>query len=665
MSENKIINRINRFINKNRIDLLFIIIITIFTLLLVYLLINANNQLGIYCSDVFIYLTNSLNFAGYPFGKTSNLYLSPVIYIITSLIFKLGYIDQIAIFAVTGIFLPIASIGIYLLFKLKLNRIISLFGAILFSSFSLNILWTANGTMDIPAIAISIWVIYFTILAVNRNPKYYLLAFPLFIIGFFTRYTVGFILPLMFLYILFEIDIIEKLSLLKSKKYTIDYLKKIIKSNKFKYFLIGILIALAIFSLFLVFLSSIGTDLTFMSQTQNAVSGDKGSSLDPGFKPDPYFYLENLGNFISSTSLEFHDLIPVLKNPGILSYFILFLILSGALLYILELLFKDKTNKKTKSDYKAEYNDITKYNRIKYNYKKYNYKNKRFYLKVLLVILITITIIITYKQISSIISEILFLIDILIIYNIILNYITHTKHPNNFINSHSINSFKSPAKAPIKNPVKTLNFNLLMISWFFIYLIFFSFSDVKVDRYFITVMPVIAYFGAYCFDFLSLRFIEFLESYKNKKYEKNLEKTLKNKENKNNKKNKDILTNKELIQNIIAIILILVFIVSAFSSVGIIPSKNKDIDGPIIISDWLKNYDPNYDNKVIWTYNTRYYTWYLMMNVGAAYENDIPKLEKNNVTYYISRNISKENYTIENYTIIKKYNNINLYKRNT
>ncbi|WP_156314768.1 hypothetical protein, partial [Methanobrevibacter arboriphilus] len=51
----------------------------------------------------------------------------------------------------------------------------------------------------------------------------------------------------------------------------------------------------------------------------------------------------------------------------------------------------------------------------------------------------------------------------------------------------------------------------------FIYLIFFSFSDVKVDRYFITVMPVIAYFGAYCLDFLSSKFIKFLKSYKNKK----------------------------------------------------------------------------------------------------------------------------------------------------
>nr|WP_302578580.1 glycosyltransferase family 39 protein [Methanobrevibacter arboriphilus] len=710
--ENNIINKINKNkiykykIYKHKIDILFILIIAIFTSSLVYLLINANDQLGIYCSDVFIYLTNSLNLAGYPLGKTSNLYLSPVICVITSLIFKLGYIDQITIFTVTGIFFPIASIGTYLLFKLKLNRITSFFGAILFSSFSLNILWTANGTMDIPAIAISIWVIYFTILAVNKNPKYFLLAFPLFVIGFFTRYTVGFILPLMFLYILFEIDIIGKISVLRYKNFKnfkksiLVSLKKLIKSNSFKYFLVGILIALAIFSLFLVFLTNKGTDLTFITQTQNVVSGDKGSFIDPGFKPEPYFYIENLGNFISSNSVEFHDLIPVLKNPGILSYFVLVLISGGALIYTLELVFRSIRNHRNKNND----NNINDYeNKNNYENKIKKYSNKAIYLKVLLAIIITITIIFTYKQVSSIISEILFLINILLIFNI-LNYILSSNNLNNTNNLNNLNNSNSEDYNNSNNsikPIKDLNFNLLMISWFFIYLIFFSFSDVKVDRYFITVMPVIAYFGAYCLDFLSSKFIKFLKSYKNKKQlgkafsiknnkdnnsENNnpIENNINNNKNSNNStkksnntknnnstKNSNSINNnydnsdKDLVQSLIAIILILVFIVSAFSSVGIIPSKNKDIDGPIIISDWLKNYDPNYDSKVIWTYNTRYYTWYLMMNVGAAYEKDIPKLEKNNVTYYISRNISKENYTIENYTIIQKYNNINLYKRNT
>ncbi|RBQ22329.1 hypothetical protein ALNOE001_20670 [Candidatus Methanobinarius endosymbioticus] len=68
------------------------------------------------------------------------------------------------------------------------------------------------------AIAISIWIIYFTILDMDKNPKYFLLAFPLFIIGFLQYILVVFILPLMIIYILFDIDIIQKIKLILSRK---------------------------------------------------------------------------------------------------------------------------------------------------------------------------------------------------------------------------------------------------------------------------------------------------------------------------------------------------------------------------------------------------------------------------------------------------------------
>ncbi|RBQ22328.1 hypothetical protein ALNOE001_20660 [Candidatus Methanobinarius endosymbioticus] len=61
--------------------------------------------------------TNSLTFPGKTIGKVSNLYLSPVLCFLTSIIFRIGFVDQIAIFIVTGIFLPIAGVGTYLLFR--------------------------------------------------------------------------------------------------------------------------------------------------------------------------------------------------------------------------------------------------------------------------------------------------------------------------------------------------------------------------------------------------------------------------------------------------------------------------------------------------------------------------------------------------------------------
>lgn len=633
---------------RNKLDLLFILLIIVFSSIMVYFLINANNNLGIYCSDVFIYLTNSLQFAGYSIGKPSTLYLSPVICFLTSLIFKAGFIDQIAIFAVTGIFYPIAIIGFYLLLRLKLNEIISLFGAILFSSFSLMILWTANGSLDIPAIAFSIWTIYFTILAVDKHPKYYLLAFPLFALGFFTRYTVGFIFPLIALYILFNVDIFnninKRLNLFGDMKLLFKRFKDLINSNNFKYFMIGIIIALLLFSSFLVAISRMNSDLTFITQTQDVISGSKGSLIDPGFTPDPYFYLTNLPNFLSSENIVFDKMIPVLNDPSILSYLTIALILIGGLIYIL-----DNINKELK--------------KIKENNRKNEKNEKNRNLKIIIIIIISSIIILTYKGVSSIISEILFLINILLIFNIInKNYENNTNTEDNKNNMNIENYANIIEDDNIHSPeTKSLNLNLLMISWFFIYLIFFSFSDVKVNRYFITILPVIAYFAAYSLDFLIKTLINrknFINE-NNEDNENNL--NIENNKNNNNEKNKK---SDKIIQNIVPLVLIILFATSAFANIGIIPNENKTINCPNMVSEWLMNYDPNYDTKIIGTYNIRYYTWYLKMNVVGVYEKDIPNLEKNNVNYFISKNISQENYTIENYSIIKKFDDINIYKRN-
>jgi len=633
--------------NKNKLDLIFILFIAIFSSILVYLLINVNNNLGIYCSDVFVYLTNSLQFAGYPIGKPSALYLSPVICFLTSLIFRMGFIDQIVIFAVTGAFFPIAIIGVYLLLRLKFREIMSLFGAVLFASFSLNILWVANGSLDISAIAFSIFAIYFTILAVDKNPKYYLLAFPIFVLGFFTRYTVGFTLPLMILYILFKIDILNniqrRLKIIFNKKLFLKYFKKLNNSYKFKYFIIGVIIALILFSSILVVISYMGSDLTFITQTQSAISGDKGFYTDPGFEPDPYFYLTNIPNFLSSENIEFYKLIPVLNNPSILSYFIIALITIGGLVYTLNKIIINY--RKNKEDEKNKANENSKEN-IENRCSKKNKDMDIINIKIILIIIISIIIIFTYKEISSIISEILFLINILLIFNTINSY-------NNKKNKENDNNNQN-------TKTKTLNFNLLMISWFFIYLIFFSYSDVKVNRYFITVLPVIAYFTTYSLDYL----IKTIINRKNRKIKDIKNNENKNNENKKNNESDESNKNNRIIKDIIPLVLIILFTASAFVNVGTIPSENKLINEPIIVSNWLMNYDPNYDTKVIWVYNVRYYTWYLKMNITGAYEKDIPKLEKNNVSYFISKNISKENYIIENYTIIHKVNDINIYERN-
>jgi len=693
-------NRIKSFIGKNKIDLIFIYLIAIFTLVIVYLLININNQLGIYCSDVFIYLLNSLNFAGHSIGTRSTMYLSPVVCFLTSLIFRLGFIDQTAIFIVTGLFFPIASIGFYLLCRLHLNKLISLFGAFLFISFSLNILWAANGSLDMPAIAISIWTVYFLVLAIDKNPKYFVVAFPLFIIGFFSRYTVGFILPLMILYILFKIDIFDKIKLIFDKKLFIKYIKNLIKSKSFKYFIIGILIAIGILIVFLQVLSMFGASLTFITQTQDVISGGKGSTIDPGFRVDPLFYLTNLPNFISSTKISFDGPIPILQDPSMLSYFVIGLIILGFLVYISKIFIKYMQNRNVINEKKGKNIDHGIGNTANENKEKESNNNVRIkniirpikeenanveiaksnkylqkfnnlnsikviYIKIIVVAILSIVLIATYNEISSVISEILFLVNILLIFNILNKY-----------------------------SIKDLNFNLLMFSWFIVYLIFFSFTNIKVDRYFITMLPVIAYFASYSLNFLinemnKINFVKnnfflnlnnLFKSFNQKKEINEDTQTKKrvtaNKKAKQNTQTNEIIDNKKIKQEkqiktnnnsqisilglIIPVLFIVIFAISSFVHVETIPTENNIIQDPIEASKWLMSYDPDYDSKVIWTHNRRYYTWYLKTDVSGAYERDLPKLEKNNVSYLIFN----EYHIIEDYTLIKRYDNVYIYKRN-
>ena len=124
-------------LNISKNDFLYLFILTVFSILITYTLINFNQTLGIYCSDVFIYLSNALVFAGYE-SSILYLYLSPVICILTAILFKLGFLSEVSLYLVTGIFCIFANIGIYALLKNKFSSLLSLCGAFLFGSFSLN-----------------------------------------------------------------------------------------------------------------------------------------------------------------------------------------------------------------------------------------------------------------------------------------------------------------------------------------------------------------------------------------------------------------------------------------------------------------------------------------------------------------------------------------------
>ena len=158
-----------------------------------------------------------------------------------------------------------------------------------------------------------------------------------------------------------------------------------------------------------------------------------------------------------------------------------------------------------------------------------------------------------------------------------------------------------------------------MLSWILSYLIFFSYFNIKVNRYIIPTTPALAYL---------------------------------------------ILSSAELIQekinfnkNIIPIILIVLFLIQAFSFTLCFESTDEFI-APQEMSEYIISEIPDYSNHTIGVYNQRPYNWYLGENVMGIENSDTQKIDESNITYYISR----EKLDLENFTLIKDIDNLHLYQ---
>lgn len=299
-----------------------IIFIIIFSSILVGYYINFNMNLGIYCSDVYVYLLNALYFTGTNVHSTYNVYLSPIICFLTSILFRLGLVDRLAIYIVTGILAILGNVGMYLLLKTRFNNLLSLTGTIIYSTLALNLTWLANGSLDVAGACISIWTILFTIWAM-KNPKYYRVIFVLFVIGFFTRFNLGLILPVMVLcYSLYK-------NIFKMDKEDSKYIKQGIG--------LGILAALII--LVPVYIMADGY-LGFVVDTVHGATGSLGSAKDAAYNTDITYYLVNFANFISASRTVFVMQTPTLENPTILSGLIFLILGIGGVLWAKKYEFK-------------------------------------------------------------------------------------------------------------------------------------------------------------------------------------------------------------------------------------------------------------------------------------------------------------------------------------
>lgn len=290
------------------------LILLISTLLVIYY-INFTMNIGIFCSDVYVYLINGLYYSGENISANNDLWLTPLISILTSIFFDLGLKNQVSIFIVTGILAIIGNIGLYILFRLKFNKILSFLGVIIYATFSLNLIWLANGSIDIPAVSLMIWTVLFGIIAVDKNPKFYLLAILMFFLGILIRYTVVLILPPLLIYFIYK------------KKYKAPW-------SEIKYLLIPVVVIGVIAAVVIIALYIINGEVKAVELGLNLIKGEHSNADNPAYNTNIFYYAQNFFNFLGSSGVTFFDVEffkrnPQLNNPTIISIIYGIILIAG------------------------------------------------------------------------------------------------------------------------------------------------------------------------------------------------------------------------------------------------------------------------------------------------------------------------------------------------
>ena len=258
---------------------------------------------GILNPDCSLYLISALKYAGIDYwnlARPEELFYTPIISFLTSLIFRLGLVDKAAIIIVTSILCFLSYIGVFFLLKIRFNSLLSLTGVVIYGSTSVIIFNLSKGLIDIPAISISIWALYFGILAIDKNPKYFLISFPLLVIGFFTKYISGFILPLLFLYYLMDRDFIISLdNLISDRQLFKENMMNYIHSKEFLYIIISIIISLILaYIICKTLILDFGGSLTFFVQTVNTLNINNFDSTGNLFNMDKSYYIDEFSKIL-------------------------------------------------------------------------------------------------------------------------------------------------------------------------------------------------------------------------------------------------------------------------------------------------------------------------------------------------------------------------------
>lgn len=416
------------FVKKIRNDkyALYLLAFSIFITIALICINSTTNILGRYYVDAYFYLIQSLRYSGYHIGGYAFInYFPPLVPFLTSLLFRLGLVGDYSIFAVTGVFYIFAVLGVYYLLKLRFEDKLAAIGAFFYGSLSINIMWVANGTIDIPSIALSIWALYTFILAIEKNQKYFYLVIPLAVLSFFAKYIGGLIIPIMIIYVLSKKDIFGNIC-----KYI-------------KHFIGGTLLSFIFIIPFLVHYYINKIPFGFLNQAANIsdVSNKVSSAVTVVPHNDLLYYLFFIPRFVCRQ-------VPLIGIP----------ILIAAIIGIIYIVFRFRKS--------LLINDSKIENKCSLSFlPKIKLHKNIYYCGLFGSIILFLVSFLLASKVSFIILEGLFFIGVLI-FSISFNSLF-----NDFDN------------------YKWFNYDLTMFVWFVSYLIFFSSHLVKADRYFIVFAP--------------------------------------------------------------------------------------------------------------------------------------------------------------------------------
>lgn len=359
------------------------------------------------------------------------------------------------------------------------------------------------------------------------------------------------------------------------------FLYLIINQNfikNFKKVTVGVLAGLAFVTPFILFIyNKLGNINPLVNLFTSTLMGAGGAVNDLGYNPDKLYYLIHILNYISVGPFLglYHQIQhPSHGSPSFISYILVAVVIVGLGIYLYHI------------------------------FRKIDYHVNKTILHIILLIILLALGVWSFFSLNYLITELVFLA-----------------------------AFYAGFRL-IKNTNKNLELDFLFLSWFAAFFIFHSIIPLKVDRYFITMSPAMAYF-------ILLGLSTVIEKYKNR-----------------------INFRTTTMYLLVGVLLVSV---TAATHVGHTPALGYGFQIQSSCN-WLEEYDPHYQDKVIFSDYDPAVTWCLKKEVKFGVPNLYPNPDafsrflKDHQAYYYIDTLSKSKWDIPGYHVISKMNGIYIYQ---